>query len=135
MSVAVRLEVGSAQEIVCHRADWIHVENLCFHGKHGVGTAERSVAQPFSISVKLGVDIREAAQSDMIEDTSDYSLIKNIIRKVVEEESHRLVERMAERIVTEILLDKRIRSVELSIKKLAIWDNGIPGVTIVRERI
>ena len=135
MSVAVRLDPESAQSPVPLRTDWIHVDDLLFFGKHGVGAAERSAAQPFSLSVKLGVYTKLASQTDEIEDTTDYSAIKEIIRMVIEEESYRLVEKIADRIVTKILLDERIRSVELSIKKVAVWDNGVPGLTIVRQRI
>lgn len=51
----------------------------------------------------------------------------------VKHNSYYLIETLAEKIAQKILEDKRILSAEITIKKKAVWDNGVPGLTIVRE--
>ncbi|MCL4405062.1 dihydroneopterin aldolase [Patescibacteria group bacterium] len=113
--------------------DYIHITGLFFRGKHGIGEAERKVEQEFSIEVKLGFDTTKAAASDKLADTIDYSAVRNEIRDVIEGPSRYLVETLAEDIARRILSDKRIKSAEVTIKKTAVWDNGAPGVTILRN--
>jgi len=114
--------------------DYIHIDNLFFRGKHGAYIKERRVEQEFAISVKLGVAIDVASKSDKLVHTVDYSDIKNKIQKVIEGSSRYLLEKLAEDIATQILKDKRIHSVEITIKKPEVWKNGIPGVTITRSK-
>jgi len=112
--------------------DQVHIDEMIFKGRHGVGAEERAVPQEFKVEVTLGVDVRSASKSDFIDDTVDYQTIKDGIQTIVESESHALVEKIAERIWDEIRVDIRIRFARISIKKLEIWRNGIPGVTVTR---
>ncbi|OGG39875.1 hypothetical protein A2118_00080 [Candidatus Kaiserbacteria bacterium GWA2_50_9] len=112
--------------------DYIHIDSLLFKGRHGVGSVERSVEQEFSVSVRLGVVVGSVGKSDRLEDTVDYKDIKNKIQAVIEGESRYLLERIAEDIAIKILENSRIQTVEITIKKSTVWDNGIPGVTITR---
>ncbi len=112
--------------------DYIHLTNLFFSGKHGYYETERKVEQEFSIEVKLGFDTAKAGKSDKLADTVNYSEIRNKIKEVIEGSSRYLIETLAEDIAAKILEDKRIHSAEITIKKTAVWDNGVPGVTITR---
>jgi dihydroneopterin aldolase len=134
MSFAVRLS-ESLQDYTSERWDCIHIDDLVYCGKHGVGDVERATAQPFKVSIKLAVDTRAAGLSDRITDTTDYKVIRNIVRRTIEDETFHLVEAIADRVASQILEDSRIRSVAVCVKKMAIWDNGIPGVTIVRDNL
>ncbi len=102
-------------------------------GKHGVGEAERKVEQEFEIWAKMEVDTAQAAQSDELEDALDYAPIKEQIVETIQGRSFYLIERLADTLCQEILKDKRIRTIELTVKKVAIWTNGVPGVTVVRS--
>jgi 7,8-dihydroneopterin aldolase/epimerase/oxygenase len=115
--------------------DYLHIDSLRFQGKHGAYTPERSVEQEFEISVRLGVEIQEACTSDVLEETVDYQLVKDKIQEVIEGESRYLIEKLAEDMASKILEDTRIRTIELTLKKNAVWSNGIPGVTITRRNI
>ncbi|MCL4391991.1 dihydroneopterin aldolase [Patescibacteria group bacterium] len=112
--------------------DSIHITDLLFHGKHGVGGDERNVEQEFSIEVSLGFETSRAGASDRLADTVDYGAIRDTIREVIEGPSRYLIEALAEDIAKRILEDKRIRSAEITIKKTAVWKNGVPSVTITR---
>ena len=112
--------------------DYIHIEGLKVEGKHGVGEMERKVEQEFEISVKMGVDTKVAATSDKLADALDYAPVKDNIVNVIQGKSFYLIEKLADTIATEILKDKRITKVELTIRKTAVWDNGVPGISITR---
>ena len=102
-------------------------------GKHGVGEAERKVEQEFEIWAKMEVDTAQAAQSDELEDALDYAPVRDTIVRVIQTKSFYLIEKLADTLCREILKDKRIRTIELTVKKVAIWTNGVPGVTVVRS--
>ncbi len=114
--------------------DYIHIENLSFNGKHGVYDQERRVEQEFAVSIRLAVDTTKAATSDALEDTINYSEVKAIAERKIKGESCYLIEKLAASIAEDILVDVRIHSAEVTIKKVAVWTNGIPGVTVLRSQ-
>lgn len=113
--------------------DHIFIEGLKVAGKHGVMAHERVVEQEFQIDVRMEVDTKKAAASDKLEHALDYAPIKEKIVEIIQINSFYLIERLADTIAAEILKDKRISKVELTIRKSAVWDNGVPGITVVRE--
>ncbi len=113
--------------------DHIRITDLFFRGKHGVGSAERNVEQEFLIEVDMIFDTANAGASDQLTDTVDYSAVRDKIRGVIEGPSRYLIEVLAEDIAKRILEDKRIKSAEITIKKTAVWKNGVPSVTITRS--
>ncbi|HEY4517742.1 MAG TPA: dihydroneopterin aldolase [Candidatus Paceibacterota bacterium] len=113
--------------------DHIHIDKLFFRGKHGVGAAERKVEQEFEVSVRLSLDTAQAGRSDKLVDTVDYQKAKDIVGEVIQGSSRYLIEALAEDIATRLLKEERIKSAEITIRKVAVWDNGVPGVTIVRS--
>ncbi len=114
--------------------DYIHIDNLSFSGKHGVYANERRVEQEFIISLRLGFDTKGAGKSDDLSDTVDYQKVKDVVAEIIEGSSRYLIEKLAEEIATRILEDARVQSAEVTIKKTAVWDNGTPGVTILRSQ-
>jgi dihydroneopterin aldolase len=115
------------------RIDLVHIDEMVFKGRHGVGLEERAVPQDFKVEIVMGVDIRHAGATDVIEDTVNYQIVKDEIQRIVEAESYALIEKLAERIWNSISTDSRIRFAKISIRKLQIWKNGIPGVTVTRH--
>ena len=115
--------------------DHLNIDNLSFRAKHGVSAKERRVEQEFAVSVKLGVDTSKASITDELKDAVDYQEVKNIIASVIEGSSRYLVEKLAEEIAARVLKDKRIKTIEITVRKPEVWDNGIPGVTIFRANI
>lgn len=115
--------------------DYIHIDNLVVRGKHGVMPRERKVEQEFRIDLKLGVgSAAKAAKSHKLGDAVDYQPVKEIIVAIIEGNNFYLIETLAETIATAVLKDKRIKTLELTIRKPEVWDNGVPGLTIVRKR-
>jgi dihydroneopterin aldolase len=83
--------------------DRIVLTNMVFRGRHGVGEAERSNAQPFEVDVEIHLDARPAGLTDDLSRTVDYREVFEICRAVVEGPSRQLIETLAESIATAVL--------------------------------
>lgn len=114
--------------------DTIFVEGLVVSGIHGVTAKEQDRAQPFQIDIRVDIESAVGAISDCVEDAIDYRTLKKTAERIVSGESYALVERIAGRIIEEVFVDVRVRHIEVSVRKLEIWQNGVPGVTIRRKR-
>ncbi len=116
-------------------ADFIFIEGLKVRGMHGVSHPERhSFEQEFEVSAKMYMETHIAAKSENLSDALDYVPIRDKIVGIIQTNTFYLIERLADTLCAEILKDTRITKVELTIRKTAIWDNGVPGVTVVREQ-
>lgn len=113
--------------------DYVHIDNLRISGKHGHYARERRGTQDFEVSLKVGMDVQKAGKSDKLRHSLNYAHLKSIAEDVFAAAPRYLLESLAEDIAKKILKDKRAREVSVTIKKLAIWKNGVPGVTIVRK--
>lgn len=114
--------------------DRIVIKGLVFLGRHGVKEEERSRVQRLHIDVELYCDLTHACATDRMSDTINYSAIRKLIQIVVEERSYYLLERIAGVIAEEILANYHVKKVVVSVWKLDIWSEGMPGVVITREK-
>ncbi len=105
----------------------IILENLVYSGIHGLTQKEQLAPQ------RLRTDISITPWDPALREMIDYRIAKNIAKAIIEGEHHTLIETIAERIASQILTDMRIRSIKVSIRKLDIWENGVPGVEITRH--
>jgi len=98
--------------------DTIEASGIRAFGRHGVLPEEQARAQPFEVDLRLEVDLTAAAASDRLEDTVDYGPLTVAVARIVEDESYRLVERLADRIAGLCLGLRGVRAVEVSVRKL-----------------
>ena len=115
--------------------DMVFIRNLSVRGKHGVGEEERKVEQEFIFDIEATLDVSSAGLSDTLTDTVDYDVFRTLVQQIVGNNSFMLIERLGERVAQEILKDQRIQKVVVTIRKPAVWENGVPGITISRERM
>ena len=108
----------------------IYIKNLIIQAKHGVHQRERTNAQSFKISVELTVNSSKAGISDNLDDTVNWSQVRDIIVNTVQNNSFNLVERLAREVADQILLDKRISKAVVTIDKPEAFQTGIPGVRL-----
>jgi len=108
----------------------IFIRDLVVNGRHGVHEHEKTTPQPFKLSVELEFDTSHAQQSDDIGDTLDYSAMRQTIISVVEGSSYDLLERLAQVVADKLFEDSRVQQLRISIEKPAVYDTGVPGVTI-----
>ena len=107
----------------------IKINKLIFTGTHGATEKEKHTPQRFEINIVItpwGDDVKGI----LLEETVDYRQSKKIAEKVIGGEFCELIETLAEKIASEIILDKKIREVEVAVRKLDIWDNGAPEVVV-----
>ena len=119
--------------------DQILLNGMEFYGHHGCSEAEQKRGQVFKVDAVLNLDLSKAGKSDNINDTVDYALVLDLIKKVVTGKPKNLIESVAEDIAG-ILLEKFsiIESVKITIHKPSaplanVFESA--AVSIVRNRI
>lgn len=97
--------------------DRIELTGIEVQARHGVTEAERATSQRFLVDVTLWVDARPAGSSDDIIDTVDYGRVAVLAHNVVQGESHRLIERVAERVAEVLLEETAVQRVSVTVHK------------------
>ncbi len=117
--------------------DRIAVTGITAFGYHGVLDTEKRDGQTFVVDVALGVDTRDAAATDDLARTVDYSAVAAQVVALVEGEPADLIETLAQRIADAALAFPRVAVVEVTVHKPEA-PVGVPFddviVTIVRRR-
>jgi 7,8-dihydroneopterin aldolase/epimerase/oxygenase len=97
--------------------DRIFLEGMVFSGRHGVRPAEREQAQDFEVTIEVDTDLVRGGRSDRVEDTVDYRRLHAIAKEVVEGESVKLLETLADRIAERVLHIEEVLAVSVRIAK------------------
>jgi dihydroneopterin aldolase len=98
--------------------DRILISGLREMGVHGVLAEEQKRPQPFQVDLELLVDLAPAGASDALDDTVDYGVLCDAVRRVVADEHHQLLERLAARIADVCRSDARVHGVVVELRKL-----------------
>ncbi|GAC1306178.1 MAG: dihydroneopterin aldolase [Vulcanimicrobiaceae bacterium] len=114
--------------------DRVAVRGIRAYGKHGANPGERDHVQPFDLEIELDVDIARARARDTLEDTIDYAALHARILALVAERSYRLLERLGDEILSEVMRDVRIASAELTIAKPRLLGGATPSVRLRATR-
>lgn len=119
-------------------SDRILLRGMAFLGRHGVGEEERADLQEIDVDVALEVDLAPAGASDDLADTVNYSRVFDACRAIVDNESHHLLEAIAEAIAARILRDfSAVDAVSVTVRKPGVPIDGeldYAGVEIERRR-
>ena len=99
--------------------DIIRLGGMSFYGYHGVTAAEKETGRMFEVDCEIEVDLAEAAHSDRLEDTVDYSKIYEVIRKTLEDRAFSLLEAIAGELATKLLDNFPIYRVTLKVRKMS----------------
>jgi len=97
--------------------DRITLRGMHFLARHGVTLEERLEPQPFDVDVELETDLSTSAASDELADTIDYSEVFALVGRVVEGESHRLIEALAGAIADAVLATTTADAVTVRVRK------------------
>lgn len=84
--------------------DCIKIKKLELFAKHGVLQEENVLGQKFVVSASLYCSVREAGKTDDLKKSVNYALVTEFIKKKTQENTFRLIERLAEYLAEEILL-------------------------------
>ncbi|MCP9612729.1 dihydroneopterin aldolase [Coprobacter tertius] len=80
---------------------YIELENIKFYAYHGVSETERKVGNNYEVYLKVNLSLEKAAITDNLEDTVNYALLYDCIKKEMMIPSN-LLEHVAGRIITAI---------------------------------
>ncbi|MEW5845496.1 MAG: dihydroneopterin aldolase [Bacteroidota bacterium] len=79
----------------------IEIENMEFYAYHGCFKEEQVVGNQFQVSILIEADTQAAQKSDNLNDTINYQIVYNLIKKEMQQKS-KLLEHVAERIVSAV---------------------------------
>jgi 7,8-dihydroneopterin aldolase/epimerase/oxygenase len=99
------------------RSDVVTITGLRASAFHGVHQHERRSGQVFIIDVVAQCDLAEAAASDDLTKTLDYSVLTDQIVAAVERDPVNLIETIAERVVQVVLAHEIVASVRVTVHK------------------
>ena len=96
----------------------LEIRGLRVVGTHGVLPEEQTRPQPFEIDLDVWGDLQAASSSDELADAIDYGVGVDAAARVVRDEHHALMERMARRIAEDVLADPKVTLVAVTVRKL-----------------
>jgi dihydroneopterin aldolase len=99
--------------------DAIEIRGIRGFGRHGVFAHERADGQEFTVDVRLELDTRPAAASDLLADTVDYGKLAEQVHAAIENDPVDLIETLAQRIAELCLADRRVSGTAVTIHKPA----------------
>lgn len=98
--------------------DKIKIQNLEVFAKHGVFPEENVLGQKFIVSVTLFTDTRKAGKTDDLTASIHYGEVSQFIDRYMKEHTYMLIERVAESLAEELLLEtKHLKKVLVEVKK------------------
>ncbi|MEK8132988.1 dihydroneopterin aldolase [Paenibacillus filicis] len=83
--------------------DKITMKGMSFFGNHGVFPEENKLGQRYVVDTTLHMPLDEAGRTDALEETVNYAEVCELIRRIVEERTYKLIEALAENIASEVL--------------------------------
>lgn len=98
--------------------DRIEIRGLRINMIIGVLEQEKNTPQPIEFDITIFTDLSKACESDCLTDTIDYGQICVLIEQLAHTHHDSLLEKFAHRVSELILLQPKVDSVEISIKKL-----------------
>jgi dihydroneopterin aldolase len=117
--------------------DRIELRGLQVMGICGALAEEQVRAQPLEVDIDVRADLGPAGRSDALDDTIDYGTICDTSERIITEGRFTLLERLAERLAEVLLLDDRVVSVTITVRKLrppVPHHLATSGVCITRTR-
>jgi dihydroneopterin aldolase len=117
--------------------DRLLLNDMTFYGYHGNLEAERELGGRYRVDLELGIDLARAAGSDDLGETIDYIHVYQLVREVMEEQQHRLLESAAETIAAQVLGLPRVEQVRVRVAKTPPVRGGFGefAVEIVRPNL
>ena len=115
--------------------DKIHIRDLAIRCIIGVNQDERTEKQDVVINVILFTDTRKAGQTDILEDSVDYKMVKKAVLSLVENSAFLLIEKLAEEIAKVCLGNSKVQKVNVTVDKPGVlrYARSV-AVEIVRTR-
>jgi dihydroneopterin aldolase len=107
----------------------VEIQGLEVAGRHGVGEEERRDGQTFLFDVAL--EVTEPAE-DSIDATVDYRAVRDLVRRVSDEQSFMLLESLAAAVADSLVAELGLHSVRVRVRKPGIEWAEWTGATVER---
>lgn len=131
----VRISKEDDMNEISINSDKIHIRDLALRCIIGVNQDERTEKQDVIINIVLYTDTGKAGQTDNLEDSVDYKMVKKDVLFLVENSSFLLIEKLAEEIARICLQDTKVQKVNVIVDKPgALRYTRSVAVEIVRTR-
>lgn len=100
------------------KTDYILLEEMRFFAHHGVFKEERQTGNNFTVSLRLGVSLTDAAESDNLVDTVNYGNAYAVVKREMDIPSN-LLEHVAKRIIDGLFdeFGRQLKSIEIHLSK------------------
>lgn len=113
----------------------IKIKNLKLKTIIGIYDFEQSIDREIIINAKIKTNHTKSLESDDIKDAIDYDQITNKIKNIVKNNRYKLIEKLTQAIMDEIMQDTRITECKLEIDKVgAVEDLESFSITITQSR-
>ena len=113
--------------------DIVFIEDLRIDATIGIYDWEKRIKQTLSFDIEMATDIRQAADSDEIEDALNYKAVSKRVIQFVEESQFQLVETLSEKVASTILSEFKVPWLRLTLHKLgAVRGSRSVGIRIER---
>lgn len=98
--------------------DKIFIEDLEVFARHGVHQEENILGQKFVISAAMYTDTRAAGLTDDLSKSVNYAEVCQLIRRIMKDNTYRLIEAAAEKIAQAVLMGfPAVKKIKLTLKK------------------
>ena len=97
--------------------DRLLLRQMSFYGYHGDLAAERELGGRYAVDLDIGMDLSPAARADDLGQAVDYVHVYQLVREVVEEQQHHLLEAVAEAIAARVLALPHVEEVKVRVGK------------------
>jgi len=117
--------------------DRITLTGLRVRGYHGVFEHERRDGQDFVVDVTVWLDLDRAAATDELAETLNYGELAERVAAIVGGEPHNLIETVAGKVADDVMTDRRVHAVEVTVHKPSApipLDFADVAVTVRRSR-
>ncbi|MCP4344091.1 MAG: dihydroneopterin aldolase [Desulfobacterales bacterium] len=115
--------------------DVIYIRDILVRGILGIRSYERVKKQDIVIHLTLWADIRKAGETDNLDDSFDYSELKNRIVELAESSCFFLIEKLADAIAQVCLEEQKIHQVKIAVEKPgALRFAKTVGIEIIRRK-
>jgi dihydroneopterin aldolase len=113
--------------------DIVYIRDLKIETVIGIYDWEREIKQTVSLDLEMAHDIRQAAQSDSIEDTLNYKAVAKRLIAFIGDSEFQLVETMAERCAAIVQDEFKVPWLKLRLSKPGAV-RGSQDVGVIIER-
>jgi dihydroneopterin aldolase len=105
--------------------DKILFQGMRFYAYHGVFSEENKLGQTYLVDLEVYMNLQPAGESDQLDKTINYAHLYELVQNIVEGETYKLIETIAEKIASQAL--QTFSSMEEIVVRVTKPNPPIPG--------